>query len=164
VDDLGPAFRPAPEEDYTVPLGVADIKRHGRDLTIVATGMTLHKALAAAAVLAAEGIEAEVIDPRTLVPLDRATIIESVKRTGRLVVASEDVLTCGVASEISALVAEEALWYLDAPIRRIAVPDTPIPFAPAQERAVLPQVESIAAAARDVMHGPDDAAAHGGPR
>ena len=73
------------------------------------------------------------------------------KRTGRLVVASEDVLTCGVASEISALVAEEALWYLDAPIRRIAVPDTPIPFAPAQERAVLPQVETIAAAAREVV-------------
>jgi pyruvate/2-oxoglutarate/acetoin dehydrogenase E1 component len=157
VDDLGPAFRPAPDEDYVVPLGVADIKRHGRDLTIVATGLTLHKALAAADALAAEGIEAEVIDPRTLVPLDKATIIESVKRTGRLVVASEDVLTCGVTSEISALVAEEALWYLDAPIRRIAIPDTPIPFAPAQERAVLPQVQGIVAAARDVMHRPSAA-------
>jgi pyruvate/2-oxoglutarate/acetoin dehydrogenase E1 component len=151
VDDLGSAFRPAPQDDYLVPLGVAEIKRPGRDLTIVATGLTLHKALKAAEALAAEGIEAEVIDPRTLVPLDRATIIESVKRTGRLVVASEDVLTCGVASEISALVAEEALWYLDAPIRRIAVPDTPIPFAPAQERAVLPQVETIIAAAREVV-------------
>jgi acetoin:2,6-dichlorophenolindophenol oxidoreductase subunit beta len=164
VDDLGPAFRPAPEEDYLVPLGVADIKRRGRDLTIVATGLTLHKALAAAEVLAAEGIEAEVIDPRTLVPLDKATIIESVKRTGRLVVASEDVLTCGVASEISALVAEEALWYLDAPIRRIAIPDTPIPFAPAQERDVLPQIQSIAAAARDVMRGPAGAPASSGTR
>jgi len=151
VDDLGSAFRPAPEDDYLVPLGVAEIKRPGRDLTIVATGLTLHKALKAAEALAAEGIEAEVIDPRTLAPLDRPTIIASVKRTGRLVVASEDVLTCGVASEISALVAEEALWYLDAPIRRIAVPDTPIPFAPAQERAVLPQVETIAAAAREVV-------------
>jgi pyruvate dehydrogenase E1 component beta subunit len=158
VDDLGAAFRPAPEEDYLVPLGVAEIKRPGRDVTIVATGLTLHKALKAAAVLAAEGIEAEVIDPRTLVPLDRKTIIESVKKTGRLVVASEDVLTCGVASEIAAIVAEEALWYLDAPIRRVAVPDTPIPFAPALERAVLPQVETIAAAARDVcgqLAGPD---------
>jgi pyruvate dehydrogenase E1 component beta subunit len=152
VDDLGSAFRPAPEEDYLVPLGVADIKRPGRDLTIVATGLTLHKALKAAEILSAEGIEAEVIDPRTLVPLDRTAIVESVKRTGRLVVASEDVLTCGVASEISAIVAEEALWHLDAPIRRVAIPDTPIPFAPAQERAVLPQVETIVAAAREVAH------------
>jgi len=150
IDDLGPAFRPAPADDYLVPLGVAEIKRPGRDLTIVATGLTLHKALKAAEVLSAEGIEAEVIDPRTLVPLDRVTIVESVKRTGRLVVASEDVLTCGVASEIAAIVAEDALWYLDAPIRRIAIPDTPVPFAPAQERAVLPQVETIAAAAREV--------------
>jgi len=159
VDGLGAAFRPAPEGDYLVPLGVADIKRGGRDVTVVATGLTLHKALAAAAVLAAEGIEAEVIDPRTLVPLDKATIIESVKKTGRLVVASEDVLTCGVASEISAIVAEEALWFLDAPIRRISIPDTPIPFAPASERSVLPQAETIAAAIRDVVHQKP-----GGPR
>ncbi len=151
VDGLGAAFRAAPPEDYVVPFGVADIKRQGRDVTIVATGLTLHKALAAADALAREGIESEVIDPRTLVPLDRRTILDSVRRTGRLVVASEDVLTCGVASEISAIVAEEALWSLDAPIRRVSVPDTPIPFAPAAEHAVLPQAETIAAAVRDVV-------------
>ncbi len=151
VNDLGAAFRPAPEGAYLVPLGQAEIKRPGRDLTIVATGLTVHKALRAAAELSREGVEAEVIDPRTLAPLDRQTILRSVERTGRLVVASEDVLTCGVASEIAAMVAEQALWFLDAPIRRIAIPDTPIPFAPALERAVLPQVETIVAAAREVV-------------
>jgi len=150
VNDLGDAFRPAPRGEYLVPFGLADVKRAGSDVTIVATGMVLHKALKAAESLAREGIEAEVIDPRTLVPLDRKTILESVRKTGRLVVASEDVLTCGVASEIAAMVAEEALWHLDAPIRRVAVPDTPIPFAPAMEQAVLPQVETIAAAVRDM--------------
>ncbi len=158
VDGLGEAFRPAPEGEYLVPLGVADIKRAGRDVTIVATGLTLHKSLAAADILAREGIEAEVIDPRTLVPLDRETILASVRRTGRLVVASEDPLTCGVASEIAAIVAEEALWHLDAPIRRVSVPDTPIPFAPGLEQEVLPQTQSIVEAVRSTMAGPS-----GGP-
>jgi len=151
VNDLGDAFRPAPEGEYLVPFGSADIKRKGRDVTIVATGMVLHKSLKAAEALSREGVEAEVIDPRTLVPLDRETILESVRRTGRLVVASEDVLSCGVASEIAALAAEEALWSLDAPVRRVAVPDTPIPFAPAMEQAVLPQVETIVKAVREIM-------------
>jgi pyruvate/2-oxoglutarate/acetoin dehydrogenase E1 component len=152
VDGLGAAFLAAPDEDYLVPLGKARIARPGRDVTVVATGLTLHKALAAAEVLIAEGIDVEVIDPRTLVPLDRETILASVERTGRLVVASEDVLTCGVASEISAMVAERALWHLDAPIRRVAVPDTPIPFAPGMERSVIPQIETIVEAVRDVAH------------
>lgn len=150
VDDLGPAFAPAPEGEYLVPLGRADIKRPGRDVTVVATGLTLHKALAAAAQLAGEGIDVEVIDPRTLVPLDRQTILDSVRKTGRLVVASEDMLTCGVASEISAVVAEQALWSLDAPIVRVSVPDTPIPFAPGMERAVIPQIGTIVEAVRGV--------------
>jgi acetoin:2,6-dichlorophenolindophenol oxidoreductase subunit beta len=151
VNDLGDAFTPAPDEDYTVPLGVADIKREGRDVTIVATSMMLHKALKAAAELSKEGIEAEVVDPRTLVPLDRNTIIESVKKTGRLVAASEDVLTCGFTSEVAACVAEEAAYYLEAPVQRVAVQDTPIPFAPSMEKDVIPSEERIISAVRQVM-------------
>ncbi len=151
VNDLGDAFTPAPDEDYIVPLGVADIKRAGRDVTIVATSMMLHKALKAAAELSKEGIEAEVLDPRTLVPLDRDAIIESVKKTGRLVVASEDVLTCGFTSEVAACVAEEAAYYLEAPVKRVAVQDTPIPFAPPMEKDVIPAEENIIDAVRQVM-------------
>ncbi len=159
VDGLGAAFAPAPEEDYLVPLGKADVKRSGGDVTVVATGLMVHKALAAAERAAGEGIDVEVIDPRTLAPLDRGTILASVRKTGRLVAASEDVLTCGVASEIAALVAEQALWYLDAPILRVSVPDTPIPFAPVMERAVIPQAETILEAIREVA-----AARPGDPR
>jgi acetoin:2,6-dichlorophenolindophenol oxidoreductase subunit beta len=151
VDGLGTAFRPAPAGEYLVPLGVADVKRPGRDVTVVATGLMVHKALAAAAALAAEGVEIEVIDPRTLVPLDKAAILASVKKTGRLVVVSEDVLTCGVASEIAAIAAEEAMWDLDAPVQRVAVPDTPIPFAPSNEAAVIPGEAAIIAAIRRVL-------------
>ena len=145
------AFRPAPAAPYVLPLGVADIKRPGRDATVVTTGLMVHHALRAAADLAAEGIEVEVIDPRTLVPLDTQTILESVGRTGRLVVASEDVLACGVTAEIAAIVAERGFWRLDAPIVRVGVPDTPIPFAPACERAVIPSAGTIAAAVRSVL-------------
>jgi acetoin:2,6-dichlorophenolindophenol oxidoreductase subunit beta len=153
VGQLGPAFRAAPEAEYLVPFGVADVKRPGTHATVVATGFMLHQAMAAAETLAREGIEVEVIDPRTLVPLDRAAIVGSVRKTGRLVVVSEDVLSCGVTAEIAAVVAEEALFDLDAPIRRVAVPDTPIPFAPACERDVLPNAEVIARAVREVMAG-----------
>ena len=152
VGELGPAFRPAPDHDYTVPLSLAEVKRPGRHATVVATGYMLHLALKAADSLAREGIDIEVIDPRTLVPLDRQTIIRSVEKTGRLVVVSEDVLTCGVTAEIAAIVAEEALFHLDAPVRRVAVPDTPIPFAPAAERAVLPSEEAILQAIRSVVY------------
>jgi len=151
VDGLGEAFRPAPAGEYVVPFGVADVKRPGRDVTLVATGLMVHKSLAAAAALASEGIEAEVIDPRTLVPLDREAIVASVNKTGRLVVVSEDVLTCGVASEIAALAAQEALWSLDAPVVRVSVPDTPIPFAPNNEAAVIPQERTIIHAVRSVL-------------
>jgi len=151
VDGLGEAFRPALAGAYLVPFGVADIKRAGRDVTIVATGLMVHHALRAAAELAAEGIEAEVVDPRTLVPLDTQTILESVGRTGRLVVVSEDVLACGVTAEIAALAAGSAFWRLDAPVVRVGVPDTPIPFAPACERAVIPNPGTIAAAVRSLF-------------
>ena len=151
VNDLGSTFKPAPPEDYTIEFGVADIKREGRDVTVVATSLMVHKALRAAETLAAEGIEIEVIDPRTLVPLDHNTILSSVEKTSRLVVVSEDVLTCGVASEIAAMVAGEGLMFLDAPIRRVAVQDTPIPFAPVMEKAVIPNEDRIIEAVRSVM-------------
>ena len=153
VDELGEVFTPAPDEEYVLPFGAADVKRKGSDVTVVATGMMLHKSIKAASELAGEdGIECEVIDPRTLVPLDRETIIDSVKKTGRLVVVSEDVMSCGVTAEISAVVAEHALFYLDAPIIRVAVPDTPIPFAPVMEQAVIPQIADITRAVRSVVY------------
>ncbi len=153
VDSLTSSFRPAPEGEYTIPFGVAEVKREGRDVTIVATGLMVHKAIAAAHQLESEGIEVEVVDPRTLVPLDRETILSSVQKTNRLVIVSEDVLTCGVASEISALVAEYGLYSLDAPILRISVPDTPIPFAPVMERCVIPHEEQIVEAIRKLLKG-----------
>jgi pyruvate dehydrogenase E1 component beta subunit len=152
VGSLTEVYRPAPEDDYTIPFGVADIKRQGRDLTIVATGFMVHQALRAAQVLEKQGIDVEIIDPRTLAPLDKETILRSVEKTSRLVVVSEDVMTCGVAAEISALVAEHGIFSLDAPIKRISVPDTPIPFAPVMERAVIPQVEQITETVRALLN------------
>jgi pyruvate dehydrogenase E1 component beta subunit len=152
VDDLNEAFKPAPEEDYTIPFGIADIKKSGNDVTVVATGLMVHRCIKAAQKLGEEGIDVEVIDPRTLVPLDKSTIIRSVEKTGRIVIVSEDVLTCGVASEISAVVAENALFYLDAPVKRVSVPDTPIPFAPVMEQAVLPQEEQIIQEIKSVVY------------
>jgi len=151
VDGLGAAYRPAPDEEYRVPLGLAEVKREGTDVTVVATGLMVHKALAAAAALEPEGISVEVLDPRTLAPLDRTAILRSVTRTGRAVVASEDVSTCGFGSEVAALLADQAIFFLQSPVKRVCVPDTPIPFAPALEREVIPQVEDIIAAVREVM-------------
>jgi pyruvate dehydrogenase E1 component beta subunit len=140
-----------PEEPETIPLGVADIKRAGRDVTIVATSMQVHRALAAAETLAGEGIEAEVVDPRTLVPLDRAAILASVGRTHRLVVVDECHRSCGIAAEISAIVAEEAFDELRAPIRRVVTEDVPIPFSQALEAAIQPSEEKIVAAVHSIM-------------
>jgi len=140
-----------PEEDYTVPLGVADVKREGDDVTIVATLYMVHKALKAAQELEKEGVNAEVVDPRTLTPLDRQTIIRSVKKTGRLVIVSEDCRCAGVSAEIAAMTAEDALDYLDAPIRRVAEPDTPIPFSPTLEQFVIPSEKSIMKAVKEVL-------------
>jgi len=152
-DNPGSAYRAAPDEEYRVPLGQADLKRSGRDATVVATGLMVHKALAAAAVLAREGVSVEVLDPRTLVPLDREAILASAAKTGRVVVASEDTATCGFGAEVAALLAERALDRLLAPVKRVCVPDTPIPFAPALERAVIPQEQDIAAAVRQLLEG-----------
>jgi len=126
-----------PEEGYQIPFGQADVKREGKDATIVATHALVLSALEAAQEAAKNGIELEVIDPRTLTPLDKDTILDSVKKTGRLLIADEDNKTCGVAAEISALVAEEALDYLKAPILRNCSPDTPVPFSPPLEKAYI---------------------------
>ncbi len=140
-----------PEDDYTIPFGRADIKRSGRDATVVATSFVVHTALAAADRLSAEGIEIEVVDPRTLVPLDHATILDSVRRTGRLVVVDETNLSCGVASEISAIVAEEGFADLRAPIVRVARLDVPTPFSRPLEDAITPTADRVIAAVRQVL-------------
>ncbi len=151
VDKLGAAFKPAPEEEYTIPFGVADIKRSGSDVTVVATSLMVHRSLKAAEQLATEGIELEVIDPRTLVPLDKEAILKSVEKTGRLIIVTEDVRTCGAGAEIAAMVAEEGLFNLEAPIKRVSVPDTPIPFAPPMESYVIPDENNIIDAVRSIM-------------
>jgi len=141
-----------PEEDYTVPFGVADVKREGEDVTIFATLYMVDKALAAAEKLKKEGVSAEVVDPRTLSPLDKAAILKSVKKTGRIVIVTEDCKTGGVSAEIAAIVAEEALDYLDAPIKRVAEPDTPIPFSPPLEQFVIPDEKNIIKAVKETVH------------
>ena len=140
-----------PDEEYTVPFGVADIKHEGKDVTIVATLFMVPKALSAAEQLSKEGISAEVVDLRTLSPLDVRTIAKSVRKTGRLVVVSEDCKTAGVSAEIAAVVAEEALDYLDAPIKRVAEPDTPIPFSPSMEKFVIPDEKNIIQAVKSMV-------------
>ncbi len=143
---------PVPEELYSVPLSVADVKREGRDLTIVATGVMVSRSLAAAEVLAADGIEAEVVDPRTLKPYDAATIGESVIKTGRVLIVNEGYKTCGFAAEISAMISEgPAFMYLNAPLRRLAGLDIPIPYNRTLEHHTVPQEEDIIAAARELM-------------
>jgi pyruvate dehydrogenase E1 component beta subunit len=142
---------PVPESEHVVPLGVANIAREGSDVTIVAIGSTLAAALEAAEELSAEGCSAEVIDPRTLVPLDAGAILESVARTGRLVVVDPANRTCGAAAEIAAIVAEEAFDALVAPIVRVTTPDVHIPFSPPLEKPLYPSREKIAAAARRVL-------------
>ena len=143
---------PVPEEEYTVPFGVADVKREGEDVTVVATLYMVHKALAATKTLSKEGIDVEVIDPRTLVPLDKQAIVNSVKKTGRIVIVTEDCKTAGVSAEIAAMVAEEALDYLDAPVKRVAEPDTPIPFSPPLEQFVIPNEKSIVKAVKEIVY------------
>ena len=142
---------PVPEEDYTIPLGTADIKREGTDVTIVAIGGMVPRAMEAAEVLAEEGISAEVLDPRTLVPLDKQAILESVAKTGRLVTVDMAHKTCSAASEIAAIVAMEGFWTLQAPIQRLATANVHIPFSTALEPLCYPTADSIADAARVTM-------------
>jgi pyruvate dehydrogenase E1 component beta subunit len=140
-----------PDEEYLVPIGKGIVRREGTDVTIVGKLLTMYRALAAAEALAQEGIDAEVIDPRTLVPLDKELILESVRKTGRLVIVEEDTLTGGWAGELAAIVADEAFWYLDAPIKRVSAPDVPPPFAPVMEQFYVPSVERVAEAARSLL-------------
>jgi pyruvate/2-oxoglutarate/acetoin dehydrogenase E1 component len=134
------------------PLGVAAVPRVGKDLTIIATGIEVSRSLEAAEILAADGIEATVVDPRTLKPLDSATILRTVKETGRVLLVQEAVRTLGFMSEVSAIIAEsDAFGYLRAPIKRLAGLDIPIPYAPKLERAAVPQVEDIVKAASDLV-------------
>src|SRR3954447_7520358 len=140
-----------PEGDEAIPLGRADVKRSGGDVTIVAMARMVHQALEAAETLAAEGIEAEVVDPRTLSPLDTGTILESVGRTHRLVVGDEDNPLCSMAHTIAAVVADEGFDSLDAPIKCVTAPHTPVPFSPPLEQAYIPSPAQIADAVRATL-------------
>ena len=148
---LWPMKEEVEEDEYRIPLGVGKTLREGSDLTIVAVSGAVPEAVIAADELAKEGISVEVFDPRTLVPMDVAGIINSVVKTGRLVIADPAHKTCGAAAEISALVAEHAFSSLTAPIKRVVTPDTQIPFSPALEKHLYPNRNSIAAAARSIL-------------
>lgn len=148
---LYPRKGPVPEEEYLVPLGRAEVVRPGRDLTLISYSLTLHKAVEAAELLAGEGVQAEVVDLKTLYPLDWDTLLASVERTGRAVVAHEGWRFLGPGAEIAATL-EERLWgKLKAPVGRVGAAHVPIPFSPPLERRVLPQVEDILKAAKEVL-------------
>jgi acetoin:2,6-dichlorophenolindophenol oxidoreductase subunit beta len=144
---------PVPEDDYCIPFGQADIKRVGKDITLIAISRMIHPTLAAAEKLAAEGIEAEVIDPRTLTPLDKPTMIESVKKTGGAVIVDEGYQHFGATAELAATIAYGAFDYLDAPVERLGAMDVPIPFTPVLENATIPDESKIIAAVHRVLEG-----------
>ncbi len=138
-----------PEDEYTIPLGKADVKRLGSNITVVSYGLMLHYCLEAAEQVAQEGIDVEVVDLRTLKPLDKDTVLESVKKTGKLLIVHEDNITGGVGAEVAAMVAEEAFEFLDGPVTRLCGPDVPTtPFAHSLEDAYMPNTEKIAQALR----------------
>ena len=141
---------PVPEEEYLVPLGKADIKRRGNDITVVAISRSVGFALEAAKTLEKEGISLEIIDPMTIKPLDEDTIISSVKKTGRLIIVHEACRAYGFGAEVAALVADKAIDYIDAPIKRIAALDSPIPFGLKLENYVLPNINDIIEVAREI--------------
>ena len=141
-----------PEDDYVTPFGVARVARAGRDVTMIAIGGMVPKALDAAEQLAAEGIEAEVVDPRTLVPLDNAAIVASVRKTSRAVIVHEAHKRLGPGAEIAAMLAEEAIAFLDGPIIRVAAANVPLPYSPELEHFVLPGVEEIVTRTRELVH------------
>ena len=142
---------PVPEEPYTVPIGRCEIVRAGEDVTLVGIGRMTHVCLEAATTLAAEGIEAEVVDVLTINPLDEETILESVKRTHRLVVVDEDTPVCSMARDIAARVADAAFGYLDAPIKTVNAADTPVPFAAVLEAHYAPRARHVVAAVREQL-------------
>jgi pyruvate dehydrogenase E1 component beta subunit len=134
---------PVPEEEYTIPLGVADIKRSGTDITLVATSSMVQVALAAAELLHAAGISAEVIDPRTTFPLDKETLIESAKKTSRAIVIDQGYERYGVTAEIASVIADGAFYYLDAPVKRMGAMDVPVPFSPVLEDLTVPTPATV---------------------
>ena len=140
-----------PEEEYTIPIGPADVKRQGSNITVVSYGLMLHHCLEAAELLSQEDVDVEVVDLRTLRPLDTETIINSVKKTGKILIVHEDNLTGGVGAEIAAIVADQAFEYLDGPISRLCGPDIPtMPFAQSLEKAYLPNTDKVASALREL--------------
>jgi pyruvate dehydrogenase E1 component beta subunit len=142
-----------PADEYTIPFGQADVKRTGTDVTLVTYSYMVHKSLAAAEMLAREGIDVEVIDLRTVDPLDEETVLASVRKTHRLVIVQETWRKCSVSSEVAAIVAEKALDYLDEPIQRVTAHDVPNPFAPVLEEYVLPNEHKIVAAVKRIVEG-----------
>jgi pyruvate dehydrogenase E1 component beta subunit len=148
ITDIG---SDVPEESYAIPFGQAVIRKEGKDVTIVATLVMMHRALAVAYELEKEGISCEVIDPRTIVPLDEETILESVRKTNRVVLVSEDIQRGGVSAEISSIITSKAFDYLDAPVMMVSAKNTPVPFGPASEKQVIPQLDDIRAAVHHVL-------------
>ncbi len=141
-----------PDEDYTIEFGKAAVRREGSDITVVANLLMQYRAQEAAEILAREGISLEVIDPRTLIPFDYDTVVKSLEKTHRLMVVHEDNYTCGWGAQVSAYIAEHAIYLLDAPVRRVATFDVPIPFAPVMEDYVVPSVGRIVDEARALMN------------
>lgn len=144
---------PVPEDEYTIPIGVAEVKRRGHDVTVIAIAKMVPRALAAADQLAAEGIAVEVVDPRTLVPMDKDTLRASVQKTGRVVIVDEACITCGAAAEIAAVLTEDAATFgaLQAPPKRVCAPDVPIPYSPIMEQFCLPDQARIVQGIREVL-------------
>jgi pyruvate dehydrogenase E1 component beta subunit len=142
---------PVPEEEYLIPFGVADVKREGEDVTLIATSSMVYVALDAAALLEEQGVSAEVVDPRTLVPLDRDALVASAKKTGRVIVVDEGHQSYGASAELAAVVAEGAFWHLDAPVRRLGAMDVPVPFSPPLEDETVPTPARVVETALDLL-------------
>jgi pyruvate/2-oxoglutarate/acetoin dehydrogenase E1 component len=146
---------PVPEDEYTIPFGVADVKREGDDVTLVATSSMVYVALDAAKLLEEQGVSAEVVDPRTLVPLDRETLVASARKTGRVIVLDEGHRSYGASAELAAVISELAFYDLDAPVLRLAALDVPVPFSPVLEDETVPTPERVAEAAQKLVRGGD---------
>jgi pyruvate dehydrogenase E1 component beta subunit len=140
-----------PDGEHIVPIGLADVKREGEDLTIIATSSMVQVALLAADELEGDGVSVEVVDPRTIAPLDRATLVQSAQKTGRVIVMDEGHRSYGASAELAAVIAEDAFWHLDAPVVRLAAMDVPIPFSPVLEDETVPTPERVVAAALKLL-------------
>ena len=148
---LGRSKQAVPDDEYVVPLGQAAVKREGADVTVVAVGYMVSRALKAAEALAADGISVEVVDPRSLIPLDEDTLLKSVAKTQRVLVVDEGHLRCGAAAEIAAVIADKGFDFLDAPVKRLTAPDVPVPFSPPLEKFVLPDDKKIVAGVKELL-------------